>query len=304
MDVDQDVDQGAVIGADTPCVSCNYNLRSLPLGAVCAECGTPVSESGDGVRLECADHLWVKRVYVGITLMLWSMVLPLGLVLCLGMAALSSARLPRQWWCVGPVGAHGLWFFLLSMLYHLCWVCWCAGIVVATLREPRTRFDEPVFTLRRILRGCAGAVALSATVSMLVPHDWRGTTSVPLTLTWSGLEIIPILFALLMGLYLAGFAHRTSMPEFKMETISISIWLTLLLLFQNIGRPAMRLGGWDSGSLPPILSALYLVIGVCTIVYLFKYMQVLSFYRRAFRIAAGIGNVQQGARAKEDQEKV
>ena len=59
-----------VILGDSPCINCNYNLRGSSRADVCPECGTPVAESGVGMTLVNANRQWLRRVELGLALIL------------------------------------------------------------------------------------------------------------------------------------------------------------------------------------------------------------------------------------------
>src|SRR5882672_4674217 len=47
---------------DTPCVGCDYNLRTLLFDAKCPECARDVVDSLQRKELHLADVKWLKRV--------------------------------------------------------------------------------------------------------------------------------------------------------------------------------------------------------------------------------------------------
>jgi hypothetical protein len=49
------------------CVSCNYDLRDIPLHALCPECGKPVADSLSGDAVERTDPAWAMGIAQGIT---------------------------------------------------------------------------------------------------------------------------------------------------------------------------------------------------------------------------------------------
>lgn len=60
------------IDQDITCTSCDYNLRTILLDANCPECGQPVIDSLDPNRLCFADPKWLKRVRLGLGIVLLS----------------------------------------------------------------------------------------------------------------------------------------------------------------------------------------------------------------------------------------
>jgi hypothetical protein len=55
-----------LVSRDAPCRSCGYNLRSLSVGARCAECGTPVAFSLTADLLRFSDPAWLRRILLGL----------------------------------------------------------------------------------------------------------------------------------------------------------------------------------------------------------------------------------------------
>jgi hypothetical protein len=55
--------------AGIPCISCGYDLRSLPGTSSCPECGAPVALSARPSSLEHADPLFVQTCMIGTTIL-------------------------------------------------------------------------------------------------------------------------------------------------------------------------------------------------------------------------------------------
>ncbi len=58
-----------MIGEDTPCISCRYNLRGLSSDGHCPECHHPIQESLGDDRLLYSDRTWLARVSRGVSWM-------------------------------------------------------------------------------------------------------------------------------------------------------------------------------------------------------------------------------------------
>jgi hypothetical protein len=77
-----------VVGDDVACAGCGYNLRSLKQGAVCPECGQPVSWSLVMCHFRAArmpaelDRNWVRRLAEGFFILIASVLVSLILCLC------------------------------------------------------------------------------------------------------------------------------------------------------------------------------------------------------------------------------
>ncbi len=64
------LDQHGCVAADIPCVRCAYNLRGLPAGQGCPECGRAIALSLRGDALEFRYPPWVARLARGAAWML------------------------------------------------------------------------------------------------------------------------------------------------------------------------------------------------------------------------------------------
>jgi hypothetical protein len=60
--------RGEVVLDDRPCLTCGYNVRSLPTAGKCPECGAPVANSLRGVLLRYSAPDYVARLRRGILL--------------------------------------------------------------------------------------------------------------------------------------------------------------------------------------------------------------------------------------------
>jgi len=67
------VAQVARIGIDLPCITCGYNLRSLPMSGQCPKCNSEIEWALRGGWLMFADPQWLRRLLGGVTLILWTL---------------------------------------------------------------------------------------------------------------------------------------------------------------------------------------------------------------------------------------
>ncbi len=62
----------ARVGIDLPCISCGYNLRSLPMSGRCPECNSAIESALHHGWLMFADPQWLRRLRSGVTFALWA----------------------------------------------------------------------------------------------------------------------------------------------------------------------------------------------------------------------------------------
>ncbi len=69
------LDATGTLIADVACRRCGYNLRGLHEHGRCPECSTPVGLSTYGDLLRYADPAWVEKLALGMSVILWGIVL-------------------------------------------------------------------------------------------------------------------------------------------------------------------------------------------------------------------------------------
>lgn len=153
---------GEVVCGDRPCLTCGYNLRTLPLAGQCPECGTPVAVTPATANLLAAprDHLqWLR---VGAVLMLIAVVAFGAAVLAVaGMMLCDQDQIPA-FLPISTVAALGL--AALACI---------TGLALLTRRGPCDPEDRSCANLRRTLWvvvvafQCALAAAYVGTEAML-----------------------------------------------------------------------------------------------------------------------------------------
>jgi hypothetical protein len=136
---DPPANDDATVLADTPCVSCGYNLRGLAAEGRCPECNTPLEWSLGRYRLCFAESGWVESLARGTGLIVGGVIAAI-----LVLPAVTFSLIIPGWiaW-IAPV---------------LCGIAWIGattgGAYLLTTREPHRRIpDEPQF-LRRAIRVC------------------------------------------------------------------------------------------------------------------------------------------------------
>jgi hypothetical protein len=129
----------SLIEADSPCMSCGYNLRGLQSDSNCPECGHIISASLRGDMLRFSDPSWLAQLRLGASLKLWAIVVSFVLSFVAGFA--------------------GAFFGLPILLVQLAalvgsvmalWGTWCI-----TSQEPRIALTDDSLTLRKFIRTCA-----------------------------------------------------------------------------------------------------------------------------------------------------
>lgn len=106
------------VGADLMCRVCGHNLRTLPVDAVCTECGTPIRHTLAPIAFSTADEAWIRRACAGVqwlTLLLPWLWLPLTWPIALGALALVSSRRSGRSLFARPLGLLSLALMLAGL---------------------------------------------------------------------------------------------------------------------------------------------------------------------------------------------
>ncbi len=64
----------APIEIDRPCARCGYNLRGLKPDGHCPECGSSLAQSLQGNFLRFSDPVWLDKLRLGTTLIIWNVI--------------------------------------------------------------------------------------------------------------------------------------------------------------------------------------------------------------------------------------
>ncbi len=273
------LDPAAVITADTPCVICGYNLRGLKPGGRCPECGSPVDRSVHGNLLRYADRGWLEKVFLGIRLMLWSILLTILVVVTTLIAAALGAP---------PV-------ILLAAQFFLAGIDLAAAFLV-TAQEPSIALSEDTVTLRKTIRACAAAACLGQllqAIGELAALDYW------LSIAAHVLSLAAVVAYFGKFVYLRRFALR--IPNAKLaRSTKIVMWGFVIggggvILVGFVGLLVMVAAGFVPGSgsagtpVESIFAVLFrgtmCVAGVSALVFAIWYLILLFDYRDAFRLA-------------------
>jgi hypothetical protein len=195
----------AVIGDDTPCVNCGYNLRGLVPSGLCPECGSPISRSVYGDFLRYADPAWLTKLRQGVTLILWNMLIALCLGICGGIGAILMGR-------VGPL--------LTIAVQCVAGALEILAIWLLTAQEPRTSLNEDPMTWRKALRFCTVVTIIGQLLTQL-----GFTAGVGLWLTVAGhtISLAGIVAYIGKFIYLRRFALRV--PDARLaRSTRIVMW--------------------------------------------------------------------------------
>lgn len=74
-------EQTHTVNADVLCMGCQYELAGLASDSVCPECGMSIARSLTGDLLANADPHWLKKIYTGFRLIIYSVLVPLVLMI-------------------------------------------------------------------------------------------------------------------------------------------------------------------------------------------------------------------------------
>lgn len=117
----------ARVGIDLPCITCGYNLRSLPMGGRCPECNSTIESALHHGWLMFADPRWLRRLRSGVTLILWTLLAAvlnyIGFMVTLNIMFTASSGAPDELFTLAPyvvigVGIAAVWLvsaFKLTM---------------------------------------------------------------------------------------------------------------------------------------------------------------------------------------------
>ena len=122
----------AVVEDELPCAGCEYDLRNLPIGGNCPECGTPIARSLERGTLHHADPRWLRRLAVAGWLVPASLAFGVAVQLALQAA---KARLGLA------LPAYDGWIALNAVGQAAVGAAALAGPAVSCLRPAPARFD-------------------------------------------------------------------------------------------------------------------------------------------------------------------
>ncbi len=141
------VDQSGQV-AGVSCRKCGYDLRTQPLDGACPECGISVRDSLQGFFLQYAPRKWLRKVTIGLELIL-------GVVIVLFLVGLANGLSPVRLGDASVVGALNL----------VGWIAIAVGIWLFATPEP-----EAVVPSRwaKIVRGSIVGIVVPLAMVLVV----------------------------------------------------------------------------------------------------------------------------------------
>ncbi|HVP12265.1 MAG TPA: hypothetical protein VMV94_13890 [Phycisphaerae bacterium] len=253
-----------VIADDMACVICGYNLRSLQASGRCPECGSPVHRSIHGDLLRYADAEWLGKVLLGITLMLWGILVMILLRIAEG---IGSAAKTNEVYFVGPALAASVLDVLAAFLI--------------TVQEPKIAMSEDTVTWRRIIRICAVVSILGQVLAQLeafLGNTWLiaigAVLSLAAAVAYFGKFVYLRRFALRIPDQNLARSTRIVMWGFVITVAGAGILAGVIaFLVAAAGSPSPPLGA---------VTGVACVAGISGFVFAMWYLVLLVSYRNAF----------------------
>jgi hypothetical protein len=118
--------QAPEAAADRPCRKCGYDVRGMPIGHRCPECGTPIaSDRKRSVRF--ADNLTDSPMWYLVVVAVGTVAMGLALFGSIGLMIFERAR-SSGWNPLSPA--------VVAIAGGVLALMWIAGVVLSTLRRP------------------------------------------------------------------------------------------------------------------------------------------------------------------------
>jgi len=159
------LDAAGCVRDDTPCVQCEYNLRTLAASALCPECGRPVAESLRRPLLKYSGGEWLDEHYVrGIGLLVTGLALALLGIGFVGLSMLSAQLITSD--TMAGAAIVGVLFAVMGFIPII------AGTVVCTAPEPGIPPRRGERTAARVARWGMVAVVLLVGLGSMAGSPW------------------------------------------------------------------------------------------------------------------------------------
>lgn len=207
------------VRADLPCLSCGYNLRTLPVSGACPECGLAVSDTLKRA-LACADVDWLKTLEEGATALTWSSVFTLVTVFSAWALLLGSRA-----------GAVGIGILGFAALVAFC--NGAVGTIGVTKPEPRT----PPMRWRSAPGAARACPAAVLSLAIILIAAWAsGSSLVVVVILAPLLTGILVLWPTLLAVYVHFLLKRGAAPGVaRLARVTAWVgWVSLGLLATGI----------------------------------------------------------------------
>ncbi|HKQ50326.1 MAG TPA: hypothetical protein VJZ71_19795 [Phycisphaerae bacterium] len=222
----------APIPFDLACLGCRYNLRTMPVEAVCPECALPIRRTLEHGWLIFADSAWLWRVRGGLSSLLLSLLVwPVGIAGIVLYTVVSAGGEPDEVVLGVLTLATGLAFIALLLF----------GVWGVTSPEPLSNPGRMKTNLGHWIRALNVAAIVTAVVGVCVSSGTHEITAPDIIKVLSIIGVGAVggsaylLGFLLLLVHMRRLARRVSKPSLG-NLLSFILW-------SGIGFTALTLGG-------------------------------------------------------------
>ena len=301
LDMDESNQDSLPTSTEPLCITCGYDLRSLPTEESCPECGTAIALSLRGDLMSQSDPAWVARLARGQALLV------LGLRFCL-IAMVSAIVVPvlgfglgfAFWFGLGinvPNWVFSIVFWSFGGALFIGVIVSTAGCALVTAQDPRDTLGESSVSNRNVARQALfalyGCVALGLASDFLPLMGTGSRILVGIVFLSIGVCLTVALVASLN--WLATLATRIPNHDLRSRTLKSvrffrwAIPVFILLFVISVGFPGPVAAGaalTASEILYSVRGCASLVIAAGILIASFRMYRDLRSYRNAFRKCA------------------
>ena len=287
------------------CITCGYDLRSLPTEESCPECGTQIELSLRGDLLSLSDPAWVARIASGQSLVVFGVRVCLIVMVC-------AFAIPFLGFGLGFVFAFGFGFNIPSWVFSVLFLSFGGTLLVGTLfatlgcalvttQDPRDSLRESSSSNRNVARQALLAMYAcvpASFVALLIPFVRTSP------------QIFPVIFFLSVGTcftvaliatlhWLAVLAARIPDHDLRARTLksarffrwAIPIFILLFVIPMGFAKPAAAGGALiGPGLLSSVTGCVFFVVAAGILIGSFRMYKDLRTYHTAFRKCATEAN--------------